>query len=595
MEVWEGSPSFSGQQNFDGKHQRGPYGPEHDKLEELPNLGPNLRSSPGAHLSGATTPNKGAVGSIGPPFLTKSPQGPDSAPAFKPVGLPGKDSLHVHDLSPLQRSRAAALQQQQQMFPNGGKPHQHQHQHQNLRASVGLEPGGGLTNPGPGPFGRGPSPLEGHLGRGPSPPNPPNGLSRDAMTPPPSLDEMAERMSRMKVSPSQLSPSQLRQLAQLAGGNSPLTGGNNDVNMLAAQMFFLQQQQQQQMHQGMPQQRLQPQPMRSQINQSLQMQNQQQKTKWSQQADMPPKGYKTVICKFWENNMCAKGSACTFAHGADELQRFTGSGLNPASLGSPPSPLKLDRYKTKLCLFHMQSRCSKGAHCPYAHGLQELRAGAPGFPGSLGAGVNPADFFPQLQVAAGSGLPQMSVEQIMLQLLQQSTSPKSMRPPPNWEDAEQQQQNAMLNQHMVSQLQNGNIQPMQQHPSNLPMGSLGTQDDEEPLLFTSVDQDASGLDDQDELNAEQQQMAAVRVCRLCVCAVGHVFQSRVLYSRLVQTQMFFMGQQQSRQQQQQTPRHNALHLQQQHSSPPLMRGPGGPGGTMSSLGMPGMGGPGVQW
>ena len=170
-----------------------------------------------------------------------------------------------------------------------------------------------------------------------------------------------------------------------------------------------------------------------------------------------------------------------------------------------------------------------------------------------------------------------------------------MRPPPNWEDAEQQQQNAMLNQHMVSQLQNGNIQPMQQHPSNLPMGSLGTQDDEEPLLFTSVDQDASGLDDQDELNAEQQQMAAVRVCRLCVCAVGHVFQSRVLYSRLVQTQMFFMGQQQSRQQQQQTPRHNALHLQQQHSSPPLMRGPGGPGGTMSSLGMPGMGGPGVQW
>ena len=285
MEEWEGSPSFSGQQNFDGKHQRWPYGPEHDKLEELPNLGPNLRSSPGAHLSGATTPNKGAVGSIGPPFLTKSPQGPDSAPAFKPVGLPGKDSLHVHDLSPLQRSRAAALQQQQQMFPNGGKPHQHQHQ--NLRASVGLEPGGGLTNPGPGPFGRGPSPLEGHLGRGPSPPNPPNGLSRDAMTPPPSLDERAERMSRMKVSPSQLSPSQLRQLAQLAGGNSPLTGGNNDVNMLAAQMFFLQQQQQQQMHQGMPQQRLQPQPMRSQINQSLQMQNQQQQVP-PHASDGPP-------------------------------------------------------------------------------------------------------------------------------------------------------------------------------------------------------------------------------------------------------------------------------------------------------------------
>ena len=26
------------------------------------------------------------------------------------------------------------------------------------------------------------------------------------------------------------------------------------------------------------------------------------------QPEMPPKGFKTVICKFWENNMCAKGA-----------------------------------------------------------------------------------------------------------------------------------------------------------------------------------------------------------------------------------------------------------------------------------------------
>jgi hypothetical protein len=40
-----------------------------------------------------------------------------------------------------------------------------------------------------------------------------------------------------------------------------------------------------------------------------------QQTQTCQPCDMPPKGYKTVICKFWENNMCAKGAGCTFAHG----------------------------------------------------------------------------------------------------------------------------------------------------------------------------------------------------------------------------------------------------------------------------------------
>jgi hypothetical protein len=43
-----------------------------------------------------------------------------------------------------------------------------------------------------------------------------------------------------------------------------------------------------------------------------------------QLSDMPPKGYKTVICKFWENNMCTKGATCTFAHGVDDLKRFAG-------------------------------------------------------------------------------------------------------------------------------------------------------------------------------------------------------------------------------------------------------------------------------
>mmetsp|Transcript_5914 Transcript_5914/g.13681 ORF Transcript_5914/g.13681 Transcript_5914/m.13681 type:complete len:467 (-) Transcript_5914:1119-2519(-) len=89
--------------------------------------------------------------------------------------------------------------------------------------------------------------------------------------------------------------------------------------------------------------------------------------------NMQPKGYKTVICKFWENNMCTKGASCTFAHGAEDLKRLAAPISSPGLL----SPVKMDRYKTKLCLFHLQSRCCKGPHCPYAHGVEELRAPMP--------------------------------------------------------------------------------------------------------------------------------------------------------------------------------------------------------------------------
>ena len=216
--------------------------------------------------------------------------------------------------------------------------------------------------------------------RGPSPPNPPNGMARETMTPPPSLDEMTERMSNMNMSPSQQHQQQQQHMNNKAlAGNVPAMIAAHMLqhgqippqllqqlspNMLSNQQLMLQAQQFDQ------QQQL----------QQLQMQKQVNQVNWSagSQPDMPPKGYKTVICKFWENNMCAKGATCTFAHGSEELQRFTGSGV-AAGLSSP-SPLKLDRYKTKLCLFHMQSRCSKGTHCPYAHGMQELRQGAPGPP-----------------------------------------------------------------------------------------------------------------------------------------------------------------------------------------------------------------------
>ena len=217
--------------------------------------------------------------------------------------------------------------------------------------------------------------------RGPSPPNPPNGMARETMTPPPLLDEITERMSNMNMSPSQ----QHQQQQQQHMHNKALAG--NVPAMMAAQMLQHGQIPPQLLQQLSPnmlsnqQLMLQAQQFDQQQQlQQLQMQKQVNQVNWSagSQPDMPPKGYKTVICKFWENNMCAKGATCTFAHGSEELQRFTGSGV-AAGLSSP-SPLKLDRYKTKLCLFHMQSRCSKGTHCPYAHGMQELRQGAPGTP-----------------------------------------------------------------------------------------------------------------------------------------------------------------------------------------------------------------------
>ncbi len=50
--------------------------------------------------------------------------------------------------------------------------------------------------------------------RGPSPPNPPNGLSRETMTPPPLLDDVTERLSNLNMSPSQLQH-QMMQMQQM--------------------------------------------------------------------------------------------------------------------------------------------------------------------------------------------------------------------------------------------------------------------------------------------------------------------------------------------------------------------------------------------
>ena len=70
-------------------------------------------------------------------------------------------------------------------------------------------------------------------------------------------------------------------------------------------------------------------------------------------------------------------------HAFQGLSSPVGCGAGVPGAGGCPTALKLDRYKTKLCLFHMQGRCCKGPHCPYAHGIDELRAPLP--PGLLQA------------------------------------------------------------------------------------------------------------------------------------------------------------------------------------------------------------------
>jgi hypothetical protein len=65
---------------------------------------------------------------------------------------------------------------------------------------------------------------------------------------------------------------------------------------------------------------------------------------------------KTVVCRFFFNNACKRGTKCTFAHSAAELQDVP------------------DLRKTALCKQWKQGMCRFFAEdCPFAHGKHELR------------------------------------------------------------------------------------------------------------------------------------------------------------------------------------------------------------------------------
>ena len=68
--------------------------------------------------------------------------------------------------------------------------------------------------------------------------------------------------------------------------------------------------------------------------------------------------FKTNICKYFMDGNCTKGEACTFAHGADDLQNMSSNDNNK---------------KTKICFHWTNGNCHKGRNCTFAHGQDELR------------------------------------------------------------------------------------------------------------------------------------------------------------------------------------------------------------------------------
>lgn len=66
---------------------------------------------------------------------------------------------------------------------------------------------------------------------------------------------------------------------------------------------------------------------------------------------------KTDMCTFFVQGRCARGEACEFAHGKEQLQQ------------------RPDLYKTQLCVDWLRTdTCRTGTLCRFAHGSCELRA-----------------------------------------------------------------------------------------------------------------------------------------------------------------------------------------------------------------------------
>ncbi|CAE7941204.1 unnamed protein product [Symbiodinium necroappetens] len=80
---------------------------------------------------------------------------------------------------------------------------------------------------------------------------------------------------------------------------------------------------------------------------------------------------KRTFCKFWQENKCTKGDACTFAHGDHEIgQPIHNDSWAPTAKGQG-NDQNVSRKKI-ICKFWQDGKCSKGPGCTFAHGEQEL-------------------------------------------------------------------------------------------------------------------------------------------------------------------------------------------------------------------------------
>ncbi|CAK9014521.1 unnamed protein product [Durusdinium trenchii] len=84
--------------------------------------------------------------------------------------------------------------------------------------------------------------------------------------------------------------------------------------------------------------------------------------------------YKRHLCLYFERGHCEKGLHCTFAHGLDELRdpredRARPSAAEPEGKRTQEMPR---RFKRDLCVYWQQGTCQKGSACTFAHGSEEL-------------------------------------------------------------------------------------------------------------------------------------------------------------------------------------------------------------------------------
>jgi len=93
----------------------------------------------------------------------------------------------------------------------------------------------------------------------------------------------------------------------------------------------------------------------------------------------------TILCRFWmqDPSLCSKGDSCSFAHGESELQSAVSSQAVSVEM---PNRFRPGFAPVKLCQFWINdpASCMKGNACTFAHGVEELQSHASEDSGSTG-------------------------------------------------------------------------------------------------------------------------------------------------------------------------------------------------------------------